>query len=105
MGYRFISEFCSLESLRHICCGSPAYVSLGETHGTFAGRGARNGSRREVSSMTDKGPIIAVLGIDVGGRAHASRFEERDAPFVLRTAEMMGFHVVRVPPDNDELLA
>jgi hypothetical protein len=59
----------------------------------------------EVSSMTDKVPIIVVLGIDVDGRAHASRFEERDAPFVLRAAEMMGFHVVRVPPDNDELHA
>src|SRR3954468_20622400 len=55
--------------------------------------------------MTDKLPIIVVLGIDIDGRAHASRFEERDAPFVLRAAEMMGFHAVRVPPDNDELLA
>src|SRR3979409_1424521 len=55
--------------------------------------------------MTDKVPIIVVLGIDVDGRAHASRFDERDAPFVLRAAEMMGFHVVRVPPDNDELHA
>ena len=53
--------------------------------------------------MADKVPIIVVLGIDVDGRAHASRFEERDAPFVQRAAELMGFHVVRVPPDNDEL--
>src|SRR4051794_40448469 len=50
-------------------------------HGAFAGRRARNGSRQEVSSMTDKVPIIVVLGIDIDSRAHASRFEERDAPF------------------------
>ena len=55
--------------------------------------------------MAEKVPIIVVLGIDVDGRAHASRFEERDAPFVLRAAEMMGFHVVRVPPDTHELHA
>ena len=53
--------------------------------------------------MTEKVPIIVVLGIDVDGRAHASRFEERDAPFVVRAAELMGFHVIRVAPDNDEL--
>jgi hypothetical protein len=44
-----------------------------------------------------------ILGIDVDGRAHGSRFEERDAPFVVRAAELMGFHVIRVAPDNDEL--
>ena len=55
--------------------------------------------------MSEKVPIIVVLGIDVDGRAHASRFEERDAAFVQRAAELMGFHVVRVPPDNDELHA
>jgi hypothetical protein len=53
--------------------------------------------------MTEKMPIIVVLGIDVDGRAHGSRFEERDAPFVVRAAELMGFHVIRVAPDNDEL--
>ena len=53
--------------------------------------------------MADKLPIIVVLGIDVDGKPHGSRFEERDAPFVQRAAELMGFHVVRVPPDNDEL--
>ena len=53
--------------------------------------------------MSEKVPIIVVLGIDVDGRAHASRFEERDAAFVQRAAELMGFHVIRVPPDNDEL--
>jgi hypothetical protein len=46
-----------------------------------------------------------VLGIDVDGRPHASRFEERDAPFVQRAAELMGFHVIRVPADNAELHA
>ena len=55
--------------------------------------------------MADKVPIIVVLGIDVDGRAHGSRFEERDAPFVQRAAELMGFHVVRAPPDSDELHA
>jgi hypothetical protein len=69
----------------------------------FAGRGARNRSPEEVSTMTEKVPIIVVLGIDVDGRAHGSRFDERDAPFVVRAAELMGFHVVRVAPDNDEL--
>src|SRR5947208_8466153 len=53
--------------------------------------------------MTDKVPIIVVLGIDVDGRPHGSRFEERDVPFVQRAAELMGFHVVRVPAHNDEL--
>ena len=53
--------------------------------------------------MTEKVPITVVLGIDVDGRPHASRFEERDAPFVVRAAELMGFHVIRVPADNAEL--
>src|SRR5437870_9346934 len=53
--------------------------------------------------MSEKVPIIVVLGIDVDDKPHASRFEECDAPFVQRAAEMMGFHVIRVPPDNDEL--
>jgi hypothetical protein len=69
----------------------------------FAGRGARNRLLEEVATMTEKVPIIVVLGIDVDGRAHASRFEERDAPFVERGAELMGFHVIRVARDNDEL--
>ena len=55
--------------------------------------------------MTEKVPIIVVLGIDVDGRAHASRFEERDAPFVERAAELMAFQLIRVPPDNAELHA
>jgi hypothetical protein len=55
--------------------------------------------------MSEKAPIIVVLGIDVDGKPHASRFEDRDAPFVLRAAELMGFHVVHVPPENAELHA
>jgi hypothetical protein len=53
--------------------------------------------------MTDKVPILVVLGIDVDGKPHGSRFEERDAPFVARAVELMGFHVVRVAADNAEL--
>jgi hypothetical protein len=71
----------------------------------FVDRGACNLSQEEVSTMTEKMPIIVVLGIDVDGRAHASRFEERDAPFVTRAAELMGFHLIPVPPDNAELHA
>jgi hypothetical protein len=71
----------------------------------FDGRGARNRLPEEVSTMTEKVPITVVLGIDVDGRAHASRFEERDASFVTRAAELMGFHLIRVPPDNAELHA
>src|SRR5437868_6812719 len=53
--------------------------------------------------MAEKVPILVVLGIDMDGKPHASRFAEHDAPFVQRAAELMGFHVVRVPPDNAEL--
>jgi hypothetical protein len=63
------------------------------------------GYDREVSSMTEKVPILVVLGIDIGDKPHASRFEERDAPLVQRAAELMGFHVIRVAADNDELHA
>jgi len=55
--------------------------------------------------MTEKVPILAVLGIDIDGRPHASRFEERDAPFAERAAELMGFHAIHVAADNDELHA
>ena len=55
--------------------------------------------------MTDQVPILVFLGIDVDGKPHGSRFEERDAPFVERAAELMGFHVVRIAPDNAELYA
>jgi hypothetical protein len=50
--------------------------------------------------MSEKVPILVVLGIDVDGKPHASRFEERDAPFVERAAELMGFQVVRVSADH-----
>jgi hypothetical protein len=53
--------------------------------------------------MSEKVPIIVVLGVDVDHKPHASRFDERDAPFVERAAELMGFHVIRVAPDNKEL--
>ena len=53
--------------------------------------------------MAEKVPILVVLGIDIDGKPHASRFAEHDAPFVQRAAELMGFHVVRVPPDKTEL--
>ena len=53
--------------------------------------------------MTDKVPILVVLGIDVDGKPHGSRFEERDAPFVERAAELMGFHAIHVAADNGEL--
>jgi len=55
--------------------------------------------------MAEKVPILVVLGIDIESKPHASRFAEPDAPFVQRAAELMGFHVVRVPPDNAELHA
>lgn len=55
--------------------------------------------------MAEKVPILVVLGLDIGGKSHASRFAEPDAPFLQRAAELMGFHVIRVPPENDELHA
>ena len=55
--------------------------------------------------MTEKVPIIVVLGIDVDGRPHASRFDQRDARVVRRAAELMDFHVIRVPAGNTELHA
>jgi hypothetical protein len=55
--------------------------------------------------MNEKVPILVVLGIDIDGRPHASRFEERDAPFAERAAELMGFHAIHVASDNEELHA
>src|SRR5438309_9495912 len=55
--------------------------------------------------MAEKVPILVVLGIDIDGKPHASRFAEHDASFVLRAAELMGFHVVRVLLENPELYA
>src|SRR5437660_8852502 len=67
------------------------------------GRGAGKPLTTEVSKMAEKVPILVVLGIDIDDKPHASRFAEHDAPFVQRAAELMGFHVVRVPPDKAEL--
>jgi len=50
-------------------------------------------------------PILVVLGLDIDGKPHASRFAERDAPFVQRAAELMAFHVIRVPHKEEELHA
>jgi hypothetical protein len=55
--------------------------------------------------MSEKVPILVVLGIDVDGRPHASRFEQRDTRLVRRAAELMGFHMIRIAPDNAELHA
>ena len=53
--------------------------------------------------MAEKLPILVVLGLDIDGKPHASRFAERDAPFVQRAAELMAFHVIRVPHKEEEL--
>jgi len=53
--------------------------------------------------MPEKLPIIVVLGLDIDGKPHASRFADRDAAFVQRAAELMGFHVIRVPPKREDL--
>lgn len=55
--------------------------------------------------MAEKAPILVVLGLDIDGKPHASRFAERDAAFVQRAAELMGFHVIGVPAENTELYA
>jgi hypothetical protein len=53
--------------------------------------------------MSEKVPILVVLGIDADGKWHASRFDDGEATLVARAAELMGFHVVRVPADDVEL--
>ena len=53
--------------------------------------------------MSEKVPILLVLGFGIDGKPHAARFAEHDAPYVARAAELMGFHVVEVAPDNDEM--
>src|ERR1700722_7015383 len=55
--------------------------------------------------MSEKVPILVLVGVDIDGRSHASRFETRDARLVGRAAELMGFHVIRVAPDNAESYA
>jgi hypothetical protein len=70
----------------------------------LAGTAHRNAAYAR-SKMSEKAPIIVVLGIDVEGKPHASRFEEHDATLVVRAAELMGFRVIHVPPENVELHA
>jgi hypothetical protein len=53
--------------------------------------------------MNETVPILVVLGIDIDGKPHASRFEERDASVVTRAAELMRFHMIRIPSENEEL--
>lgn len=53
--------------------------------------------------MSERVPLRVVLGLDVEGKPHASRFEDNDATLVQRAAELMGFRVIRVAPENDEL--
>src|SRR3954454_23041869 len=53
--------------------------------------------------MSEKVPITVVLGTGTDGKAHASRFEPRDQPFVARAAALMGFHVISVSPESKEL--
>src|SRR5580693_9095414 len=55
--------------------------------------------------MSEKVPIVVVLGTGSDDKPHASRFAESDAPLVVRAAELMGFHVIQVPPDDGELHA
>src|SRR5436305_8449441 len=73
--------------------------------GAYCDRGSGNRSQKEVLSMSQKAPILVVLGLDIDGKPHASRFAERDAPSVRRAAELMGFHVIQVSPENAELHA
>ncbi|HVB16811.1 MAG TPA: hypothetical protein VNF04_09785 [Stellaceae bacterium] len=53
--------------------------------------------------MTEKVPVLVMLGIGIDGKPHAAQFAEHDAPLVARAAELMGFHVIQVAPDNEEL--
>jgi hypothetical protein len=55
--------------------------------------------------MSKRGPILVVLGTGTDGKPHASRFTARDAPIAVRAAELMGFHMIEVTPDHDELYA
>jgi hypothetical protein len=62
-------------------------------------------SPREDSSMAEKVPILVVIGLDIDGKPHASRFADGDARLVQRAAELMGFHVIQLTPDQAELHA
>src|SRR4051812_33070637 len=54
-------------------------------------------------SSRNRGRLPSESAIDVDHKPHASRFAEDDAPLVARAAELMGFHAIRVPPDEAEL--
>jgi hypothetical protein len=69
----------------------------------LANRGTAKPHQPEVSHMAEKIPILVVLGLDIENKPHASRFAEHDAPFVKRASELMGLHVIRVGPENEEL--
>src|SRR4051794_3407244 len=60
---------------------------------------------RKGVAMPDKVPILVLLGLDMGGRSHASRFAQTEAALVKYAAELMGYHVIAVAPDNPELYA
>jgi hypothetical protein len=53
--------------------------------------------------MSEKVPILVVLGMGTDEKWHASRFTESDETVVMRAAELMGFYVVRVTAENEEL--
>src|SRR5580704_12891147 len=53
--------------------------------------------------MRKKGSILVVLGTGTDDKPHASRFAACDAPLVVRAAELMGFHMIEVASDHDEL--
>lgn len=53
--------------------------------------------------MSEKVPIVVVIGVDTEGKSHASRFTDGDMTLVARAAELMGFHIVRVPTEQAEL--
>ena len=52
--------------------------------------------------MSEKVPILVVLGTDAEDKWHASRFDETDAALATRAAELMDFYVLRVTPDQEE---
>jgi hypothetical protein len=53
--------------------------------------------------MSEKVPILVVLGVDSDGKWHASRFDESDAALATRAAELMGFHLLRVTVDKTDV--
>lgn len=53
--------------------------------------------------MSEKVPILVLLGADSNTKWHASRFDESDAALVTRAAELMEFYVLRVTADQGEV--